>query len=178
MFMATHLIGFGAGEASKLIDFYAEANQSSEQDLRPTVDSHGQAITLAAAESIASVKWYIKKALGSPTGNAITRLYGVTGTVGTDGKPTGAALASSNTVDVTTLTTSLQLIEFTFASPYAASAGDICLALEYTAGDASNYISMGFDGSSPTHAGNWFTGTPGSWTGQSTIDQIFYLYRA
>lgn len=163
--------------ADPVIDFYSESNRNSEQDIRPTVDSHGQAITLAAAENIRSAIFQLGKGLGSPTGNAIVRLYATTGTVGVDAKPTGAALASTATFDVSTLTTSFQLVEFVFATPYSASAGGIAVVIEYTNGDASNYITFGIDTSSPSHAGNWFTGTPGTWTGQSTIDSIFYLLR-
>jgi hypothetical protein len=60
-----------------------------------------------------TVKFYIRKA-GSPTGTATAKIYAITGTSGSTGKPTGAALATSGTLDVTTLSTSYALESFQF----------------------------------------------------------------
>jgi hypothetical protein len=53
--------------------------------------------------------------VGSPIGNdSKVCLYATTGTLGTDSKPTGNALATSNLFDISTLTGSLTEINFTF----------------------------------------------------------------
>lgn len=160
-----------------LLDSYSEANQDWGYELHSEgIQQAGQAITLAAA-TINSVKFYIKKS-GSPTGNCIVRLYAATGTVGSTAVPTGSPLASTGVLDVATLTTSLALHEFTFASPYAAPSGKYCILIEYTGGDVTNFLYVGADISAPTHPGNGFyTLTPGSdYVANATYDACFYLY--
>lgn len=161
------------------IDSYSEANRDGNWNFY-TVNGYkqaGQAITLPSDVSITSVKFYLKKA-GSPTGNAYAKIYASTGTVGTDAHPTGSALATSDALDVSTLTTSFQLIEFTFSTPYSASAGDICILVDYAGSAAPNYVYVGNDISSPTHSGNSFAQTHVGAPNYSefTYDACFYLY--
>ena len=57
------------------------------------------------AQNLTRARFRLKK-VGSPTGNLTVNLYSITGSFGTTAVPTGAALATSSTLDVTTLTTS------------------------------------------------------------------------
>lgn len=128
---------------------------------------------------LTSVKFYCAK-FGSPTGNAVAKLYAHSGTFGTNGVPTGAALATSGNVDVSTFPTqpTHTLFEFTFtgANQYALVAGTkYFITIEYSGGDASNQVYVGVDDSASTHEGNgaYLIGT--TWTTISQ-DTIFYVY--
>lgn len=162
----------------QLIDSYSETNKDTDWE---SYDGYreglGQAITLASGASITSVKFYLKK-VGSPTGNVYAKLYASTGTVGTNATPTGAALATSDAVDVSGIGTSYALVEFTFSTPYVASAGDICLVLTTDGiGDASDKLLCGGDSVASTHAGNLFRSHDmSSWLGFADYDFCFYLY--
>src|SRR4051794_17327180 len=102
-----------AGPSGALVDSYGQSNQSSSNELRgDNYVGAGQAFTAAGA-SLGSSRFYLKK-VGSPTGNVVSKLYALTGTLGTNGKPTGAALAASDAVDASTLPTSFALVTFPF----------------------------------------------------------------
>lgn len=168
--------------ASTLLDSYVEANQSNTYNLY-TGSNTGLAQSFLTPNdgnnhSLYSVKFYIKKT-GSPTGNATAKLYNISGSFGTTSVPTGAVLATSNTLDVSSLTTSFQLIEMLFpvGQQYSMVANtNYTIVLEYTGGDGSNNVNFGGDDTSPTHAGNLSAYFGGSWTAYSGIDSIFYLY--
>lgn len=161
-----------------LIDSYSESNQDGGDNLTSvaSVTMLGQTF-VGDGSTLDSCKFYLKKT-GSPTGNAVAKLYAHTGSYG-DGEPTGAALATSGNLDVTTLTTSyvLTTLSFTGGNQVALSGGTpYCIVIEYSSGDGSNYVTVGYDGSSPSHAGNTvftFTGSFGKNTGRDTC---FYVY--
>ena len=165
-------------DTAATIDSYSETNQDGNMKIYYgyAYEAFGQAITLDKAYKITSVKFYLKK-VGSPTGNLYAKLYASTGTVGTDAKPTGAVLATSGAYNVASLTTSYQLIEFTFSGGYAASAGDICFLVDHRNGTAgaSDYIYIGRETGSPTHEGNVFYGDT-EWLASNDHDACFYLY--
>ena len=164
--------------AEILIDSYSESNYDIPGGMcNGDAIKRGQSFTASGIKKLTSYDFYLKKALGSPTGNAVAKLYAHSGTYGTSSVPTGSALATSDALDVSTLTGNFQLITFTFtgAQQYVLGAGYYCIAIEYSGGDVSNYIEVGLDGSSPTHSGNmiqWYT----EWTAVSTYDVIFYVY--
>jgi len=163
-----------------LIDSYSESNYSGGSYLSGYTDDYqkiSQSIT-GKSSKLSSHKWYLKK-LGSPTGNAVAVLYAHTGTYGTSSKPTGAALATSDNFDVSTLTTSYQLITFTFtgAQQYPLVNGTYyCMTIEYSGGDHTNCVIVGLDGISPTHSGNSAGYYNSAWTIYSARDEIFYVY--
>jgi hypothetical protein len=164
-----------------LVDSYSETNQGSFRQL----DSQDQFATgqtfVGDGAVLDSAKFYLLKT-GAPSGNATARLYALTGTPGTDATPTGAALATSDNFDVTTLTGSYALITFSFSGANRVTltnGTNYCIACYFTGGNASNYVRIGIDLSSPTHAGNEFYTSDGTnWTADSTIDAVFYLYSA
>jgi hypothetical protein len=160
-----------------IIDSYSETNSDTNRQINNTTTKRAQSFTSVVAESLYFARFYIGKS-GSPTGNATAVLYAHTGTYGVDGTPTGAALATSDNVDVSLLTTTKQLVTFKFSSPYAMSAAtNYFISLEYGSGDASNYLIVGTDTSSPSHAGNtgYYTG---SWAADATQDHSFYVHGA
>lgn len=156
------------------IDYYEEGNYNTFYILaNGQKTSLGQSIT-GLGLTLNSAKFYLKK-FGAPTGNAVAKLYAHSGVWGSTGVPTGAALATSANLDVATLSTmEYQLIELTFAAPYTPVNGThYCLVLEYSGGDAQNFIQVAADNSSPTHPGNLCYYSGGTW-GYSTRDLIFY----
>lgn len=118
---------------------------------------------------------------GSPTGTMYAKVYAITGTYGTDATPTGAALATSDGVDVASLTTSYNLITFTFSGANRITlTADTYYAVivEYAGGDSSNYLRVGADNSSPSHDGNriGWSNSSSTWSASSTTDVCFYVY--
>ena len=134
-----------------------------------TINGQAQSYAQGAkAQYIVKVFFKLKK-VGSPTGNLTAKVYAHTGTFGSTGTPTGAALATSNNLDVATLTTSYQTIELYFATPYLTTAStNYFVAVEYTGGDGSNYVDVegAASGSSP---GNRAEDT-GAWAASAATD--------
>ncbi len=135
----------------------------------------GQSFTPGASEyTLTSVKFSLRKQ-GSPTGNAVAKLYAHTGVYGTSSKPTGAAIATSNNLDVSGLTTSFVDTELTFASPPTLSPGtNYVIVIEYSGGSASNRLEVGLNASAGGHAGNC-SYQVSSWTAEA-YDLTFYIY--
>jgi hypothetical protein len=160
-----------------VIDSYSESNADISQALNSGgTTGMGQAFTGTGAK-IGSAKWYLKKT-GSPTGNATASIYASTGTFGTSAKPTGAALATSDNFDVSTLTTSSVLTTFSFTGANRISPTNgtkYIVTIEYSGGDSSNHVDAGYDQTSPTHGGNWSSLSGGSWSALSFLDGVFYL---
>jgi hypothetical protein len=160
-----------------LVDSYSESNQNVTEGTFTARPALGQSFT-GNGGTLDTTQLYLSKS-NSPAGSAYAKIYAHSGTFGTDSIPTGAVLATSGAFDVSTLTTSLQLITFTF------TAGDkitltngtkYILVVEYSAGNGTNFISWGTDGSSPTHGGNISRYTSGSWGADSSRDFCFYVY--
>jgi len=125
----------------------------------------------AKAQYILKALFTLKK-VGSPTGTATAKVYAHTGTFGSTGTPTGAALATSDTFDVATLTTSYQSIEFYFSTAFEALAStNYFVAIEYSGGDGSNYVDVqgAASGASP---GNRAENT-GTWAASAASDLTY-----
>lgn len=162
-----------------LADSYSETNKDTASSIQSAgATAAGQSFT-AIAGNLDSCKFYLAKT-GSPTGNMVARLYALTGTFGTDSKPTGAALATSGSIDVSTLTGSFVLVTFSFTGVdrvTLVNGTKYVIVFEYTGGDGSNLASLGGDGSAPSHAGNRSLFIGGSWSvADNNLDYCFYLY--
>lgn len=161
-----------------VIDSYSEANNSAEYSMRGgAIEGLAQSFSATDA-TLTSCQFYMRK-VNSPTGNAVAKLYAHSGTFGTNGVPTGAALATSDNKDVSTLSGSLALVEFSFSgvNQYTLVNGTkYCISLEYTGGDATNRLGIAADSTSPAHSGNIAELLSGSsWSGRNDIDLIFYV---
>ena len=159
-----------------VVDSYSESNQDNINYLNNNYTGQAQSFTPSSTETIISCKWYLKKA-GSPTGNAVAKIYGVSA----GHSPTGSALATSDNFDVSTLTTTLQLITFTFSGDEQielSSGTEYAVAVEYAGGDGTNYVNCGIDNSSPTHSGIHSTleVSTGNYRNLASYDNIFYVY--
>lgn len=165
-----------------VVDSYSETNRNT--DFSPfhsaTNNYLGQTFQASLSGYLMTFKFYLKLN-GTPTGTMLAKLYAHTGTFGTNGQPTGSALATSDYVQVSILSTSLALITFTFSTPYKLVSGtNYCLLLDGTSitGDVSNYVAWGEDTTSPTHAGNRFSSSNGgsSYSTTNSVDMCFYAY--
>lgn len=128
------------------IDSYSESNVDTYWNMSSaTVGGAGQKITGDGRE-LNTAQFYLDK-VGSPTGNMVAKLYA-------DGSlPGGTLHATSDNVAASSVSAA-GLITFTFSTPYTPSAAtQYWLTVEYGSGDASNYIKVGYDNSTSTHAG-------------------------
>ena len=162
-----------------LIDSYSESNQHSNVFFHNA--AAGQSFTNANEITLMSCKFYIKKR-GSPTGNIVAKLYAHEGSYGNGGKPPEDAspLATSSPIDISGLTTSYQLIEFTFADRYVMSASTYyVIVLEYNDGVyETDDLWIGYDFLSISHSGNYCIDIPlgGIWGSTPYSDMCFYVY--
>ena len=91
---------------------------------------------------------------GVPTGNVIVRVATALGTHGSNATP-GATLDTAAIIDASTLTAGETTITFTFAGAVNLAKGQTyCLLVEYDGGDATNYVNVHQDTSTPSHPGN------------------------
>lgn len=163
-----------------VVDSYSESNEDATRKLYATLWTDLGHTFTGNGSKLSSVKFYLKKT-GNPTGPVTAKLYAHAGTYGTtSGKGTGTALAvSTNSKDIATdITTSGQLIEFFFDETFTLENGThYAIQVCYSGGDVNNCLLLGYDASSPTHAG-CRTGKQanGTWTSYNTEDCIFYVY--
>ena len=177
------------GGAELLFDGYSETNKDEDhplQTVHPSSElqrsSYGQTFKTSSnnAYKISKVKFYLRK-YGTPTGNLIVRLYAHTGTFGSSGIPTGSSLANGSSFSIASLTTSYQLIEFTFSGThqYLMELNTAyCIQLEVTDGvlGSGNYVMVGADFSTASHEGNQVRYLYSAWAYETTKDTCFYLY--
>src|SRR4051812_22557725 len=124
-----------------VIDFYSESNKSAANQ-RDSVDGIGMGQSFTGNGTIVgTAQWYCKR-INSPTGNCFAKIYAITGTFGTNSKPTGAAIATSDAVDVSTIGSVIfTLVTFTFSGGNQVTLTNgvhYALTFEYTGGDGSN----------------------------------------
>jgi hypothetical protein len=168
--------------ASSVVDSYNETNKDANVyrvygDDGIGHPAAGQSFT-GDGSTLDSVQWYLIKTNGTPTGTGVAKIYAHSGTYGTNSIATGAALATSDNVDITTVTGSYQLITFTFTGAnriVLANGTKYFATFEYTNGDSSNGTTIGGDTSSPAHGGNAASLGSGSWTASGSTDLIFYV---
>ena len=167
-----------------LIDSYSESNYSENLPFSPTYTEWGQSfmgngfVFTGNGLVLNSAAFYLVRQ-GSATGSMTARVYTHSGIYGTNSQPTGTALAISDSVDASTISNAgFALYTFNFSGAqkiFIANATYYIVTLQYTNADASNYILMGGDNTSPTALGNycfWY----GAWGSSSLHDLIFYVY--
>ncbi len=157
------------------MDSYGSGNRDSDQNIYSgSVIGAGQS-TKGDGNVLSSLSFMLSKS-GSPTGNAIAKVYAHTGTFGVDGKPTGAALAISENFDVSTLDGTPTVTKIPFEDEFTmVNTTEYFVVLEYSGGGASDYVLMGIDTSTPTDDGNFATLTGAVWTEDDTQHGVFYV---
>ena len=162
---------------SVLIDSYASANQDAQDFLSSAGPDFAQ-IFLGNGTILSNANFWAYRS-GSITGNAYAKIYAVTGTMGSTAVPTGSALATSDPVDVSTLSASYSWKNFVFsgANQIQLVAGTVyALVLEYNVVTSSAWLVWGEDQSSPTHQGNWCALQAGSWVANAAYDFCFQVF--
>ncbi len=128
------------------------------------------------AMNLTRIRVRLKKT-GTPSGNITATLYEHSGTYGTSSVGTGSALATSENVSCDLVDTTYREIEFNFNGSQQVSltaSTNYVIAIEYSGGDASNYLSIdGVDTSG--HDGNRCDYVS-SWTADSSDDLYFKLF--
>ena len=161
-----------------IIDSYSESNQTSTLILHNgNITKDGQTF-LGDGRTLDNCKFLFKKRI-SPAGNAVVKIYAHSGTFGIDGVPTGSALATSENLDVSTLTTNFQLVTLNFIGAnriVLANGTPYCISVEYSGGDISNCLELGDDNTFLTHHGNSIYYQSGSWNAYVPVDTCFYVY--
>jgi hypothetical protein len=162
-----------------LMDSYSEANQSLDISLNVPTSRIGISQSFTGnGGTLASCNFYLKKT-NTPTGNAVAKIYAMSGTFGSDDNiPTGAALATSDNFDVSTLTTSYALVQLTFSGGNQITLTNgtkYVITFEYTA-TSTHSVQVGGDNTSPSHGGNSAYLVGSTWTAQAGVDTCFYVY--
>lgn len=164
---------------SHVIDSYDTANQNTVAFFLSSPNGQGESIT-GDGSKVGKAQFYVQR-VGSPTGTAKAFIYAHSGTFGTSSLPTGAALATSDPVNMADPSTSLTLVDFVFSGVEQitlTNATNYVLTLEYQADgstNGSNKWDVGVDSTSPTHAGNGMSRSTVTWS-TSASDRIFFLY--
>lgn len=166
-----------AGEA--LMETYALVN--GDQNIRlSSADNQGIAQSFTGNGAKITRCVVNMRAFGTITGNIVAKIYAISGTSGTDSVPTGSALATSDTIDVTTIASGVNqnyTFNFSGANQFQTVNGtNYSLSIEYSGGDASNNVGVVVDASSPTDDGNNSTLVSSVWSAITTQDLCFELY--
>lgn len=137
---------------------------------------YGQAFTASTAFKLNYITFKGYKS-NSPTGNAVAKIYALTGTYGTNAKPTGAALATSDNFDVSTLTGASAEFDCTFsgANQVVLTAGQYVVTLEYSDGVVGTTLNISA-ANNGAHGGNYSRNDSSVWTGEDTYELYFKLY--
>lgn len=174
---------FNQALASTIVDSYSETNSDQSEAMSAALNAlqaMGQSFT-GDGSTLDSSKFYLAQN-GTAPGTAVSKIYNYSGTPGTNALPSGAALATSDTVTVSTISASptFQLVTFTFtgANRITLTNGtNYIVTVEYNAGDNTNRIRAGWDSSSATHSGNKSRAPNGVWAaGGASDDTVFYVY--
>lgn len=155
---------------------YSETNQSTDYDVGNTKGQQAVAQSFTAtAGDLSSARFYLKR-VGAWTGDSYAELYASDG--GSPPKPTGAALATSEVVALSTIGTSYEVVQYDFADAYTLSAATVYhIAFRSDAGGSTIYVDLGADNTAPGDAGFMSTETSGVWSSDATADACFYVYR-
>lgn len=136
-----------------------------------TYKGYGEAFT-GTGITLSKATFRIYRA-GTLTGNVDCKLYATTGTVGTNAKPTGAAIETAS-VTASSIPTTEGNISFTFSGTNTLTNGTVyVLSVEYNGGDALNNILVVQSGSDVDSTKNRCLYDGASWTGDNTFDVYF-----
>src|SRR5437667_50498 len=130
---------------------------------------------------LTSCQFYLAQ-LGAPTGTIVAKLYAATGAVGSK-VGTGAALATSNTLDISSLIAaySWRLEAFTFSDGYLMTPGTTYVSVRvYIVGDASNcLITFGDNAARDSNGNPSVEDNVGNWqVAVFPADVCYYIYSA
>jgi hypothetical protein len=170
----------GCVAKSTPVDSYSESNYDNDQP-EGTSFQKGYAQTFVGnGSTLGTAKFYMYNQLA--TGTTTAKIYAITGTPGTNAVPTGAPLATSTDVTISTIPQNVgavALVTYTFsgANQITLTNGtNYALAVQYAGDGTANDIIIGADFSSPTAAGNFASYNGATWTADNTADLVFYVF--
>lgn len=159
--------------AQRIVDSY-NAGGSSEV-VNENQIAVGQSFT-GNGGKLSSVGFYLKK-YNSPTGSAVAKIYAHTGTFGVSSKPTGTALAISDVLDTSTLSSSTTLTPLVFsgANKITLTAGTNYVVTFECSEASPNGVYIQEKYTPTTHPGN-YSYLSGIWTPSADYDLDFHVY--
>jgi hypothetical protein len=147
-------------ESVEIANYFPSRNSAIY--VNDTTKRVGQSFESEHRAILESVKLNLLKS-GSPTGSAYVKIYEITGSYGTTAVPTGSPLATSDALDVSTLSIyayQQKTIAFSGANKILIESGHrYALIFEYADGTSSNYVRVGMDSAGSTYPGNPIIGT-------------------
>ncbi len=157
------------------IDSYAESNKNTSITLGGGNKRIGQSFT-GDGSVLGSVAFFLDET--SSTGDVTAAIYAHSGTFGTNSVGTGAALATSEIVEASTIGSGHKLITFNFTGGNRitlTNATKYVVMVQYVS--AGGNINVGVDNTSPSHGGNsiFHDGTS-TWDFDASYDVIFYVF--
>ena len=176
-----------------LLDGHSQSNANGFvriQAIHPSSTTYRSAIgqafkvkTTGAKYKLTQIKVYLGQ-YQSPTGHLKAVLYNITGTYGTNAKPTGSPLAESELVDVSVLGSDFSVIVFNFvgANQYEVLKDHVYgFAIQAVDGniDSDRWVKgrwRGETGGCETHDGNWFGFKNSTWEDNNDFDLCFLVY--
>jgi len=160
------------------VDSFSDTGTSGVY-LGPGLTAQGQCFTCSATTRLQNVK--MKLICANATlfaGTMFAKIYAMTGTYGTSGKPTGSALAVSNPFDMSQISNAAYA-EYTFTFPpdsqiTLSSSTYYCAVIETQNGDSTNYWNVQSN-SVGSHSGNSCYYSSGTWNALSSTDVQFVV---
>ena len=159
---------------------YTTATTEAGYDIEPSVGTEAIAQSFEVSSGnyvLDSCKFKLYKE-ADDGGNVYVEVYEHTGTFGSTSKPTGTALATSDTINISDLSSSASWVKFSFtgANRITLEGGYYCLAIHCSTG-GTDYITCQIDSASTTDPGNFSATSNGStWTTTSSWDILFEIF--
>ena len=146
--------------------------------LDSVIAANGQSFNVATnSYTLDSIAFRLLR-VGNPTGTCHVDVYAHAGTYGTSSVGTGSPLAASDTIALSSISTSLTTYTFTFTgtNKIALAAGtNYVFVVAGTANNASNYIRTRIDTATLDHSGNYTFKYSSTWGYQSTSEISYFV---
>lgn len=158
-------------------DSYSESNFDNSSD-HTTVNNRigtGQGFT-GDGSLLLGASFFLGRSAAGSAGTFRFRLYAHSGTFGTSGIPTGAVLAETSVVDMSTLGVypPLGMVQLAFTTPFQSVAATKYF-ITCEGAPSVSALMVGTDTSSPSHGGNIATLVGSTWTASSASDVCFIV---
>ena len=165
-----------------LFDEFVQATDAEFYNLLISNDAAGQSWLSDSSPGEVTGACVRLRKIGAPTGTMRVSIYAHSGTYGSSGVPTGSALVSSASYDVSELTTSYANYFFPLSgwTPDPSTAYFVVLEGVSWSGDGSNFVRITKEtGAEADHAGNaavLVTSSVWGTTGGGAEDMAFKIY--
>ena len=149
------------------VDSYALTNNLGSIQLGAAYDERSGQTFTATAGILTRLRIETSKT-GSPPGNMVAKLYATSG-----GVPTGSPLATSQPIAAADAGIGATAQDFEFFDEFTLVASTVYwIGVEYTGGDAPNFIRVWHDATAPTHPGTAYSFDGAAWNAE-TFDHGF-----